>query len=191
MNGERRLRLFERLHRHPKAGPGDQHACLRESRRVAAADDSADRALAADRRDLRRAASGQLDGHRNHRRSYREQAGVDLSAALRAPSRRPKARPFRRRARAAPAPLAENVESRRLPVNAASALVSSSVVTSTKISRGRRTDRYECGRSRKCARAQVAPSAADSLDVWCGGRPAGSRQPGGRARHRRGCAARR
>ena len=54
------------------AGPGDQHLGVGEGRRVAAADDAADRAFAADRGDFDGAAVGQLDAQRDHRRAERE-----------------------------------------------------------------------------------------------------------------------
>ena len=51
------LGVLERLHRQLERRPGDQDHGAREGRRMAAADDSADRAFAADRRDLDRAAA--------------------------------------------------------------------------------------------------------------------------------------
>src|SRR5438309_799344 len=56
------------------------------------------------------------------------------------------------------------VERSRLPANAASARVSSSVVTSTSASRPRWVDRYERGAKPKCARTPLAPSAVNRLD---------------------------
>ena len=76
MNGERVLASSSASIGTRNAGPGDQHSRAREGGRVAAADDSADGSFATDRGGLGRAAAGKLDGHRDHRRPDREQAGV-------------------------------------------------------------------------------------------------------------------
>ena len=76
---------------------------------MAAADDAADRAFLADRRDLDRPAVGQLDDQRDHRRAERELAAVDISPRLSTRCRRPVRRP-RQRARAGRGPRQEGRE---------------------------------------------------------------------------------
>ena len=79
--GRPALRFLQRLHRDAIGRAADQHRRAREGGSMAAADDSADRALAADRRHLDRPAARELDRQRDHRRADGKQARIHLVAA--------------------------------------------------------------------------------------------------------------
>ena len=112
-----------------KAGPPTSTSRARKGGRVAAADDSADRAFPADRRDFDRAAAAQLDHHRNHRRAEGKQARADLLAAVEDHVARHRARPSSRTARSALAPRARRSRAGDCPQRPGRPGSSSSVVT--------------------------------------------------------------
>src|SRR5438874_376028 len=61
--------LLQCLHRHSERRPADQSDRAGKSRRLAAADDSADRAPETDKCNLDAAPAGEFDRHRDHRRA--------------------------------------------------------------------------------------------------------------------------
>ena len=132
---------------------------------MAAADDPADRAFAADRGDFDRAAAAELDGHRDHRRAERETGSTATCVAAREHDRRrARARPTSPYGSISARASAEKVDSKRLPANASSARSSSSVM-SRAIGHPltSRTTRYACGPivPLQCAGAKL-------LDHWIG-----------------------